>query len=82
MGINAPADESFLDKIKKHKLYPITSLKRLKKIYCQELLLKKIILCKDLLNEKNLLVKMGLSEDEIKAIFSDINKLIQNEEGL
>lgn len=77
LGVNAPEGESFLDKIKKHKLYPITSLKRLKKIYRQELLLKKIILCKDLLNEKSLLIKMGLPNDEINAIFRDINRLIQ-----
>ena len=78
LGVNAPVEESFLDKIKNLKLYPITSLKRLKKIYCQELLLNKIILCKDLLNEKTLLKKMGMSEEEIQSIFKDINKLIQS----
>ena len=77
LGINAPEEESFLDKIKKYKLYPITSLIRLKKIYCQELLLKKIILCKDLLQERDLLLKIGLVNEEINAIFNDINKLIQ-----
>jgi hypothetical protein len=77
LGINAPEGESFLDKIKKHKLYPITSLKRLKKSYFKELLYKKIILCKDLLKEKNLLTRMGMSEDEIRAVFNDINKLIK-----
>ncbi|MDD4974907.1 MAG: restriction endonuclease [Bacteriovorax sp.] len=77
LGVNAPEDESFLDKIKKRKLYPITSLKRLKKSYCTELLSKKIILCKDLLEEKNLLIRMGMSEEEIRAIFSDINKLMK-----
>jgi hypothetical protein len=77
LGINAPEGESFLDKIKKLKLYPITSLKRLKKIYCQELLLNKIILCKDLLKEKNLLIKMSMSEEEIQMLFKDIKNLIQ-----
>lgn len=77
LGVNAPLEESFLDKIKKHKLYPITSLRRLKKIYCRELLLKKIILCRDLLNEKNLMIKIGMTDEEIHAIFNDINKLIQ-----
>ncbi len=76
LGVNAPQDESFLDKIKKHKLYPITSLRRLKKVYFKELLLKKIILCKDLLNEKKMLLKMGLTENEINGIFKDINKLL------
>lgn len=76
LGVNAPENESFLDKIKIHKLYPITSLKRLKKIYCQELLHKKIILCKDLLNERPFLLKMGMSDSEIKILFNDINKLL------
>lgn len=77
LGVNAPGDESFLQKIIKHKLYPITSLKNLKKIYCQELLLKKIILCRDLLNERTLLLRMGLTEDEISGLFFDINKLLE-----
>lgn len=77
LGVNAPEDESFLDKIKKHKLYPITSLKRLRKTYCQELLLKKIILCRELLDQKKILIQMGLAEDEINSIFRDINKLIE-----
>lgn len=78
LGVNVPAEESFLDKIKKYKLYPITSLRRLKKTYYQELLSKKIILCKDLLNERSTLIKMGLSEQEIKTIFSDIKNLLEN----
>lgn len=76
LGVNAPEGESFLDKIKKLKLYPITSLRRLKKIHQKELLLKKIILCKDLLNEKKLLIKIGLTENEINNVFKDINKLL------
>lgn len=77
LGVNAPEDESLLDKIKKHKLYPITSLKRLKKNQIQELLAKKIILCKDLIEHKNFLYKIGLTEAEIKLLFNDIYKLIQ-----
>lgn len=78
LGVNAPEEESFLDKIKKHKLYPITSLKRLKKSYCQELLLKKIVLCSDLLKEKDHLLKMGMSEEEIRALYNDINKMLES----
>lgn len=77
LGVNAPEDESFLDKIKKYKLYPITSLKNLKKIYCKELLRKKIILCKDLLEERSFMIKMGMSNDEISAVFRDINRLLE-----
>jgi hypothetical protein len=77
LGVNTPEGESFLDKIKKLKLFPITSLKRLKKIYCQELLLNKIILCRDLLNEKILLKKMGLTDTEIQLIFNDVKKILE-----
>jgi hypothetical protein len=78
LGVNTPAEESFLDKIKKYKLYPITSLKRLKKSYCQELLLKKVVLCADLLEEKELLLKIGMSEQEIKAVFNDIHRMLED----
>ena len=42
LGINAPEEQSLLDKIKVYKLYPITSLIRLKKHYITSLLDKKI----------------------------------------
>lgn len=77
LGVNAP-DESFLDKIKRYKLYPITSLMRLKKHTVRALLDQRIVLCIDLLNEESTLVKMGMTIDEIKLIFSDINKLLKN----
>lgn len=76
LGINAPEDESFLDKIKKHKLYPITSLKQLTRSHCHELIEKNLLLCSDLLSKKDLLMKMGMTEDEVKKIFDDINRLL------
>lgn len=77
LGVNAP-EESFIDKIKRYKLYPITSLMRLKKHTIRTLLNQKIVLCVDLLNEEKTLMKMGMSIDEIELIFSDINKLLKN----
>ncbi len=76
LGVNAPEEESFLDKIRKHKLYPITSLRRLKKSVRLQLIGKKIILCKDLLKEKNLLLKLGMTSPEIDLLFVDIEKII------
>ncbi len=76
LGVNAPEEESFLDKIKRYKLYPITSLIKLKSTYIQQLLDKKIILCRDLLDEATLLKKMGMTEKEIDALFNDIEKLL------
>lgn len=77
LGMNAPPEEPFLEKIIKLKLFPITSLKRLKKIYCKELMLKKIILCKDLLDEWDFLTTIGMSENEINAVFKDIESILQ-----
>lgn len=77
LGVNAPEDESFLDKVKKHKLYPITSLKRIKKIYIQELIREKLIICSDLLDKRPTLKKIGMSDEEIKNLFIDINKLME-----
>jgi hypothetical protein len=76
LGVNAPESESFLDKIEMHKLYPITSLSRLKKNIIKELLGKNIILCSELLNEQKTLKTLGLSNEEISHIFSDINLLL------
>lgn len=77
LGVNSPEDESFLDKVKKYKLYPITSLKKLKKIYCQELIREKLILCSDLLNKRAILKKIGMSDEEIRVLYLDINKLME-----
>lgn len=76
LGVNAPGDESLLDKIKRYKLYPITSLKNLSKKNKQELISRKIILCSDLLNEEKLLLKMGMSSLEVKNIMSDVQQLL------
>jgi hypothetical protein len=78
LGVNAPENESFLDKIKRLKLYPITSLKRLKTKYRKELLAKKIILCEDLVLERKLLLQMGMPESEILIVFKDIQKILSN----
>ncbi len=77
LGINAP-EESFLDKIKRCKLYPITSLMRLKKIHIKALLDKNIILCSELLQEESTLKNMGLTINEIEDIYSDINNLLKD----
>lgn len=76
LGINAPEEESFLEKIKKLKLYPITSLKRLKKMYVQELLQKKIILCSELQMNPKILFKLGMTHAEVEIVLNDINKLL------
>jgi hypothetical protein len=76
LGINAPEEHSFLDEIRKYKLFPITSLRRLKKNILQQLLAKKIFLCRDLLKERRLLLKLEMAPLEIDIIFNDIKNII------
>jgi len=78
LGVNAPPEESFLEKIIRHKLYPITSLKRLKKHIREELLKSGIVLCKELLQEKRYLLKLRMTEDEIELLFKDILHLLED----
>lgn len=77
LGVNAPAEYSFLQTISEFKLYPITTLRRLKKYMINQLLDKDIILCRELLNEKPLLRKFGLDEQEIDLLFNDIKELLK-----
>ncbi len=57
------------------QLYPITSLRRLKKHVLTELLANDVILCSELYAKRSLLMKLGMSEDEIDLLFSDIYQL-------
>lgn len=76
LGVNAPRERSFFNIIEDRKLYPITSLPRLKNIYRQTLLSKNIILCKELLYKRNVLELLGLEANQIELIFQDIRSLI------
>lgn len=75
LGVNAPQDKSFIAMVEERKLYPITSLPRLKKIYRQQLLSKNIILCKELLENRGVLEKLGMDEKQIDILFEDIRLL-------
>lgn len=76
LGVNAPKEKSFLTIIEERKLYPITSLPRLKKIHRQTLLGKNVILCKDLIEKRSLLEQIGLDENQIELLFGDIRHLL------
>jgi hypothetical protein len=78
LGVNAPPEESFLEKIIHHKLYPITSLKRLKKYVRDELLKNGVVICKELLQEKKFLLKLRMTEDEIDILFRDVLHLLED----
>jgi hypothetical protein len=76
LGVNAPEEHSFLDEIRKYKIFPITSLRRLKKNILQQLLAKKIFLCRDLLKERRLLLRLDMTPLEIDIIFNDVKNII------
>jgi hypothetical protein len=77
LGTNTPSDENLLDLIKRLKLYPITSLKRLKKIYIPQLFSKNIFLVKELVKNSLILQRLGLDQNEIENIISDANLLLE-----
>lgn len=75
LGVNAPLEESFLEKIKKMNLYPITSLRRLNKHMKSVLISQNLLVAKDLPQNLNLLLKLGLNENEINSILTEIELL-------
>lgn len=72
LGVNAPEENSFLDEIKRLKLYPITSLTKLSTSLKREILFKKIIVAKDLLEQKELLQKLGCDEEKMSEVCEEI----------
>lgn len=77
LGPNAPASFSFLDEIKKMRLYPITSLSRMNRRTKLELLSRNIVIIKELVNKENLLYRLGLPEKEINTIMDEIHFILR-----
>lgn len=75
LGVNAPQGKSFIQIVEERKLYPITSLTRLKKNIRQQLLSRNIVLCKELLDNRLVLEQLGLDIDQINLLFKDIATL-------
>jgi hypothetical protein len=75
MGVNSPLENSFLDQIKRFRLYPLTSVRSIPKFIRNELLKRKIILAKDLQNSQSLLRQLGLGEAELGRIIAEVNLL-------
>lgn len=78
LGVNAPEENSFLDEIKRLRLYPITSLTRINSSMKRDILAKNIIVAKDLLDQKDLLLKIGCSAEQMDEICEEICFLIKN----
>lgn len=75
LGVNMPEGDSFLDKIKKLKLYPVTSLRYLPRNFKKELLKRNVVLAKDVLHYRALLRNLGMTENEIMALFDEVKLL-------
>lgn len=78
LGVNAPAENPFIEQVKNLGLYPITSLKRINLHKRDELLRHNIILAKEIPQNINLLLKMGMDENEIDALLAEIEMLEGN----
>lgn len=72
LGVNAPEQSSFLDEIKRLKLYPITSLTTLNHFLKRQLLSKKIVVANDLLIHKNVLKELGCTQEQLNEICDEV----------
>ena len=61
------------------KLYPITSLKRLKSTHIEALLKRGFFLVKELVNEPQILRRIGMDDNEIARLYPDILLLLGRE---
>jgi hypothetical protein len=79
LGTNTPKEENLLAQIERMKLYPITSLKRLKRPYIEALMERGIYLVKELANESVTMRRIGMNDHEIARLFPDIFLLLGRE---
>lgn len=75
LGVNMPEGDSFLDKIRKLKLYPVTSLRHLPRIYKKELLLRNVVLARDVKNYTSLLRNLGMTEGDLDVVLNEVDML-------
>lgn len=76
LGVNMPEEFSFLEKIKKLRLYPVTSLRRLPKFIKAELLKRHIVLVKEVPSYFSLLRSFGMTERDLNILKDEIELLI------
>ncbi|MFP5384757.1 MAG: restriction endonuclease [Bacteriovoracia bacterium] len=75
LGVNSPQKESFLETIKKMRLFPVTSLRSLQRPLKRQLLDRGIVLAKDIIYHKALLTRLGLGQNEIEKIMRELEVL-------
>ena len=77
MGVNSPAEKSFLEEIKQMKLFPVTSLRSINRSQNRILLDKKIIVVNELNND--LLYKLGMDQLQINRVMEEVSLLLKGE---
>lgn len=78
LGINAPAEKPFIEEVKRMKLYPITSLRKMNKNLKNELLKNQVILAREIPANLHILLKFGMKEYDIEEMLSQIHFLEDN----
>ena len=76
LGVNAPVKCSFLEEVKQLRLYPITSLKHIKKSNMKKLLSLNFYLARDLLYQYEALYSIGMTEREVDLLMLEIEQLV------
>jgi hypothetical protein len=76
LGTNCPEEDNLIEQIKRHRLYPITSLKKLKRSHIEALMEKNIYLVKELVKEVNVMKRIGMSDHDIARLFPDMLLLL------
>lgn len=74
-SLDYPDKETFLDLMKRYKVYPVTILKNLKKAEAAQLLQKKVVVIKQLKTAH--LKKIGLDDNRIIEVMSEVKALLK-----
>ena len=74
-----PRDNSLHDRIKKAKLYPITSLPELSAAHKRTLIERNVILCRELVERPQVLRHLHLSKRKFEAVISEARQLCMGE---
>lgn len=70
-----PVRNTLYDRIRQHRLYPITVLQELTKSQKQQLISKHILLCRDVLEAPRILTRLKLSKKRIEAVKAEARQL-------
>lgn len=76
LGVNAPETNSFLEQVRRMKLFPLTSLRSLNRQTKRTLLANGMVLAKEVPCNKHLLFQLGLEEKIIQSVIDEVSLLL------